>query len=59
MKRLIAMLIFLSLLGACKDAGRDEVKKKYKTLTVALTDCTLRSDYTATLRGRQHVEIRP
>lgn len=59
MKRLIVMMAMLSLAGACKNAGRDVVEKKYKTLTVSLTDCTLKSDYTATLRGRQYVEIRP
>ncbi len=49
------------LLSGCVDNGNTESKKntKYKTHTVALSNRTLISDYTAMIKGCQTVEIRP
>lgn len=53
------MLCCLPLLVACGGNKQDMPGEKYKTLTVALGSQTLQSDYPATLRGRQAVEVRP
>lgn len=53
------MLCFLLLLSSCGQNKQETAGEKYKTLTVTATDQTLQSDYPATLRGRQSVEIRP
>lgn len=45
--------------SACSDKKQALPGEKYKTLTVAKRDFTLQSAYTATLKGRQAVEIRP
>lgn len=49
----------LSMLSACKESQRREGTAMYKTITVEPTNRTLKSGYTATLRGRQFVEVRP
>ena len=63
MKRLFrpASLCALCLMGltACKDAPQQPGGTQYKTLTLAPTDRTLTRQYTATVEGRQSVEIRP
>lgn len=46
-------------LTACKDAPQQPGGAQYKTLTLAPTDRTLTRQYTATVEGRQSVEIRP
>ena len=63
MKRLFrpASLCALCLMGlaACKDAPQQPGGTQYKTLTLAPTDRVLTRQYTATVEGRQSVEIRP
>ena len=63
MKRLFrpASLCALCLMGltACKDAPQQPGGAQYKTLTLAPTDRVLTRQYTATVEGRQSVEIRP
>ena len=60
MKQLIIFaLVCLPLLCACGGSQQKEADATYKTLTVTQSDQILKSDYTATLRGRQYVEIRP
>ncbi len=59
MKQPIIMLACLALLASCDKAQQQKASVMYKTDTVALTDRVLKSDYTATMQGRQHVEIRP
>lgn len=49
-------LLLFSACGDKKDAAPGE---KYRTLTVERCDFTLQSSYTATLQGRQAVEVRP
>lgn len=44
---------------ACKDAQQGSTGATYKTLTVEPGSQTLKSGYTATLQGRQFVEIYP
>ena len=53
------MLCCLPLLVACGNNKQEMPGEKYKTLAVALSNQTLQSDYPATLRGRQAVEVRP
>ena len=59
MKKIIILaMAVLPLLVACKEQKSSE-GAKYKLLTVEPKNQTLTSDYTATLRGRQFVEVRP
>ena len=58
-KVLILIVACLPFFYSCKDSRQKETKATYKTLTIVQADQTLKSDYTATLRGRQYVEIRP
>lgn len=54
------LLILLPLfVGGCAGEQPRAESRTYQLLTVAIGDQTLRSDYSATLRGRQTVEIRP
>lgn len=60
MKRRILFLAFLvPLLSACSSKETQQPAGEYKLLTVARSNTTLHTDYPATLRGRQTVEIRP
>lgn len=49
----------LFLLLSCTEKKTDETTKSYETLTLSLGSKSLTSRYTATLQGRQDVEIRP
>lgn len=53
------MLCFLPLLNSCGSKNQEMPGEKYRTLTVTTTNQTLHSEYPATLRGRQSVEVRP
>lgn len=56
---IISIMLCLGLLCSCNDAQQGRQGATYKTLTVTQGNRTLESDYTATLKGRQYVEIRP
>lgn len=58
-KRSQLLLLPLLLLGACTGEESRQPGEVYKTLTLKTASQTLRSEYAATLRGRQTVEIRP
>ena len=49
----------LLLSSACGNKQQGTQGASYKTLTIEESDQTLTNGYTATLRGRQYVEIRP
>ncbi|MEJ8768726.1 efflux RND transporter periplasmic adaptor subunit [Prevotella sp. HCN-7019] len=51
--------LFLSLVYGCSDKKQTMPGEKYKMMIVSKGDYTLQSAYTATLRGRQAVEVRP
>lgn len=52
-------LICFTTLGACKENTVPQINTTYKTMKIALSDKTLQSFYSATISGRQDVEIRP
>ena len=56
---IIPILSGLILLYSCGSRPQEQTSAKYKTLNVGFSNQTLKRDYTATLRGRQYVEIRP
>ena len=56
---LFVVSVCLSLLFSCSNQQRSVTGAHYKTLTVELSKQTLKTDYSATIRGRQFVEIRP
>lgn len=53
------MLCFLLSLSSCGESKREMPGEKYRIIKVTTTSQTLKSDYPATLRGRQSVEVRP
>ena len=60
MKNRIPLLaLVVPLLSACSGEQTRPSAEEYKLLTVKYTNTTLQTDYAATLRGRQTVEIRP
>lgn len=59
MKKSYFFLAGLLLLSACGNQQAEQAATEYKTLVVSLSDRTLNTEYTAKLRGRQYVEIRP
>ena len=60
MKQLIIFVVLcLPLLYSCGVPQQQETDTAYKTLTIKSGDQILKTGYTATLRGRQNVEIRP
>lgn len=59
MKHLIFVLLFSSVLASCKKQNEDTPSSSYKTMVVSASDRLLKSDYAATVTGRQYVEIRP
>lgn len=59
MKKNLTCFACLLLLSACGGQQSQQASTEYKTLTVTLSDCTLNTNYTAKLRSRQYVEIRP
>lgn len=58
-KSLLYGLICCTTLGACKENTVPQTNATHKTLKTTLSDKTLRSLYSATISGRQDVEIRP
>lgn len=58
-KSIITIMFCLPLLFACKDLQQSDTDTMYRTLTVTQSEQTLKSGYSATLRGRQYVEVRP
>ena len=52
-------ILFACCLAAtgCKQAPQATVESGYKVITLAPTDRTLSSTYSATIRGRQDIEI--
>lgn len=57
--RIFFLLLLIPMLGGCSGDRPQPVAGKYATLTAELGSMTLHTDYAATLRGRQSVEIRP
>lgn len=57
--RIFFLLLLIPVLGGCSGDRPQPVAGKYATLTAELGSMTLHTDYAATLRGRQSVEIRP
>lgn len=58
-KSLLYGLICCTTLGACKEKTVPQTNATYKTMKIGLSDKTLQSLYSATVSGRQDVEIRP
>lgn len=58
-KSLLIGLLCGAALCACKENTVTQTNTNYTTMQVALTDKTLQSYYSATISGRQDVEIRP
>ena len=52
-------ILCLALFSSCKESAPQEVGVKYQTLTVETSDRTLENEYTASVQGRQFVQIRP
>lgn len=46
-------------LASCKQAPDAQMKPSYATMTVAASDKEITSSYSATIRGRQDIDIYP
>lgn len=57
--RILFLTLLVPLLSACTGEQAQQPAEVYKLLTVERGNTTLHTDYAATLRGRQTVEIRP
>lgn len=55
----IMSICFIGTLISCKQRENQNNFSDYKTMTVKKESCTLYSNYTAVISGRQSVEIRP
>lgn len=54
------MLLFSGFaLAACGHAPQPQAQAEYKTLTIETADRTLQNSYSATIRGRQDIDIYP
>lgn len=58
-KRIFFLLILMPMLNGCSSERPQPAAGEYATLTTELGNMTLHTEYAATLRGRQSVEIRP
>ena len=58
-KIIICSILCLTLFSACKESAQQTAGGKYTTLTVEKSDRILENEYTASVQGRQFVEIRP
>lgn len=57
--RILPLALLVPLMSACSGEPSQQPAGEYKLMTVELGNATLHTDYAATLRGRQTVEIRP
>ena len=56
---LVGMFISCLVLSGCKEAPQAQMETTYEVMTLAPTDRVLLSNYSATIRGRQDIEIYP
>lgn len=59
MKRFVIILGLSFTLLACKNTTTEMPAVAYKTYVVNSSDCVLNSSYSAVIKGKQYVEIRP
>lgn len=57
--RLISLVGCAALMGACKQAPAMQMESEYAVLKVSPSDKVLSTGYSATIRGRQDIEIYP
>ncbi len=55
----LAIIAIALLTVSCKESAKPQSEKSYKTLTVATSDITVSTLYSASIRGEQFVDIRP
>ena len=58
-KGMLAVLLVGLALCSCRQTRQLHEQAYCRTMTIKLEDCTLKSEYTARLHGRQVVEVRP
>lgn len=58
MKALL-LTVCAATVGGCKQVSQVQANNEYNVMTVSLTDKALSSRYSATIQGRQDVEVRP
>lgn len=56
---LLLILCGSSLFFSCKDKPQNAAIPTYRTMQIGLTNATISSNYSASIRGKQNVEIRP
>lgn len=56
---LLAGMAWCALLAACGNAPTEQVQAEYQTLMIDTADRELQTNYSATIRGRQDIDIYP
>ena len=56
---ILSLIFICMLMVSCKEKEKQKEAMAYKTMTVSISDQTLKQEYTARLTGKQIVEIRP
>jgi len=54
-----ALILLTQAFVGCKEKPQTETSQTYKTMQVTLSNDTVSSNYSASIRGKQNVEIRP
>lgn len=57
--RLLRLAVFTALMVSCKQAPVTQMESEYEVLTVSPSDKVLSTTYSATIRGRQDIDIYP
>ena len=59
MKKILTFVLLLLVFVSCQDKKQEKTALVYKTMTVALSTQNVKANYSATMKGREIVEVRP
>lgn len=59
MKKILTFVLLLLVFVSCQDKKQEKTALVYKTMTVALSTQNVKATYSATMKGREIVEVRP
>lgn len=59
MKKKLTFVLLLLVFVSCQDKKQEKTALVYKTMTVALSTQNVKANYSATMKGREIVEVRP
>lgn len=56
---MLVLVTSIFFAGGCKEMPKTQPNNEYELMTISLSDKLLNSQYTATIQGKQDVEVRP